>query len=67
MNGNGANGKTNQYLAARYLQLAGLILLFGSAIFWAFTQRESILLVSSAMSLILLGKFGRVIDTLKRD
>lgn len=64
MNG---NGNSNQYLAARYLQVAGLVLLFASAVFWGLTGRESILLVSSAMSLILLGKFGRVIDSLKKD
>lgn len=43
------------YLSPRVLQLVGLLLLLGSGAFWALTQRESLLLVSSAMTLILGG------------
>jgi hypothetical protein len=56
----------NGYLPARILQAVGLVLLIAAAVFWGFTGRESALLVSAAMSLILLGAYRGAIDALKR-
>ena len=58
MNGNG-------YLPPRLLQLLGVLLLVGSAIFWAVTSRESALLMSAAMTLILLGSYRGALDSLR--
>jgi hypothetical protein len=46
------------YLSPRILQVLGIILLIASAIFWGATGRESVLLMSSAMSLIGLGAYA---------
>lgn len=54
--------RETRYLPPILLQIAGLLLLLGSGVFWAFTQRESVLMVASAMSLILLGRYVRFID-----
>ena len=43
---------SGDYLSPRLLQSVGLLLLIGSVIFWAATGRESVLMVSSAMTLI---------------
>jgi len=48
----------DRYLSPRLLQLLGLVLLIASAVFWAVTARESVLLMSSAMSLIGLGAYA---------
>lgn len=56
-----------KYLPARLLQGIGLLLLIGAAVFWAFTGRESALLMSAAMSLILLGAYRSALNTLKRN
>lgn len=53
----------NSYLPARILQGAGLTILFASVIFWGLTGRESVLLISAAMSLILLGAYGQAAST----
>lgn len=47
----------NSQLSPRTVQLVGLALLVGSAVFWAITGRQSVELVSAAMSLIGLGAF----------
>jgi hypothetical protein len=49
----------DRYLPPRLLQLVGLALLLGFAVFWALTGRESVLLVGAAGSLILLGGYER--------
>lgn len=58
-----ANGT---YLPPRLLQLLGVALLIGSAVFWAVTGRESVLLMSSAMSLIGLGAYAGAQNALRR-
>lgn len=58
--------RTERYLPARLLQVVGLVLLLSSAVFWAFTGRESVLLMSAAMSLIMLGAYRELVDGLKR-
>jgi hypothetical protein len=52
--------RQDHYLPPRLLQLVGLALLVGFAVFWALTGRESVLLVGAAGSLILLGGYERV-------
>jgi hypothetical protein len=47
------------FLPPRVLQAVGLILLLAFAAFWAVTDRESVLLVGAAGSLILLGGYER--------
>lgn len=44
-------------LPPRILQLAGLAIVIGSAVFWAFTGRESVEFLSAGMTLITLGSF----------
>lgn len=56
-----------KYLPAKILQIVGLMLLVGAAVFWALTGRESALLMSAAMSLILLGAYRSALNTLKRN
>lgn len=50
--------RTDQ-LAARTLQIAGLLLIFGSAIFWAFTNRQSALLLGAGVTLATLAWLQR--------
>jgi len=59
--------RDDRYLSPRLLQLLGLILLIASAVFWAVTERESVLLMSSAMSLIGLGAYAGTQKALRRD
>lgn len=47
----------DRYLSPILLQSVGVLLLIGSAVFWALTDRESVLMMSSAMSLIGLGAY----------
>lgn len=54
------------YLPAKILQATGLVLLIAFTVFWAFTGRESVLLVGAAASLILLGRYGSAEDSLRR-
>lgn len=56
----------NGYLAPKVLQLAGLILLVGAAVFWGVTGRESVLIMGAAMSLIGLGAYRGVADVFKQ-
>jgi hypothetical protein len=53
------------YLPPRVLQVVGLLVLVGSVVFWAATGRESVLMVSSAMSLIGLGAYSQVVRSLR--
>jgi hypothetical protein len=53
-------------LPPRVLQVAGLILLFASAGFWAISGSESALLVGAALSLIGLGSYSQAVSTLRR-
>jgi membrane protein implicated in regulation of membrane protease activity len=55
------------YLPAVVLQVVGLILLISAAVFWAVTGRESALLMSASMSLILLGAYRSALNTLRRS
>lgn len=57
--------KDNSYLPPRILQLLGIVLLIGSAVFWGATGRESVLLMSSAMSLIGLGAYAGAQNALR--
>lgn len=52
-------------LAPRTLQVAGLVLLVGAAVFWAATGRESLLIMSAAMTLIAGGAFRGIQLSLK--
>lgn len=56
--------RDQRYLPPRLLQVIGLALLLGFAVFWALTGRESVLLVGAAGSLILLGGYERARDAL---
>jgi hypothetical protein len=55
------------YLPPRLLQALGIVLLLGAFGFWTVSGRESVLMVSSAMSLILLGAYRGAVEGLKRD
>lgn len=50
----------DRYLSPIVLQLIGVALLVGSAIFWGLSGRESVLLMGAAMSLIGLGAYRGV-------
>lgn len=50
----------DRYLSPRLLQIIGVLLLMGSAVFWGVTGRESVLLMGAAMSLIGLGAYRGV-------
>lgn len=58
------NGK-NYYLPPRVLQIVGIVLLIAFAIFWGVTGRESVLLVGTAGSLILLGGYVKAADSIR--
>jgi hypothetical protein len=53
-------------IPAWLLQVLGIVLLIAAAVFWAVTGKESVLLVSSAMSLILLGAYKNVVVSVRR-
>lgn len=55
------------YLSPRLLQVVGIILLVGSAVFWAVSGRESVLLMSASMSLIGLGAYRGVTQALRDE
>lgn len=55
---------SERYLSPVLLQLLGVVLLVGSAVFWAVTGRESVLLMGAAMSLIGLGAYRGVTKAL---
>ena len=57
---------SQQYLSPRVLQLLGCCLLVGSVVFWSVTGRESVLMVSAAMSLIGLGAYKGAQEQLER-
>lgn len=58
-NGRNQRSVTAQQLSARTLQLFGLLLIAGSAVFWGFTGRESALLVGAGVTLSTLGWLQR--------
>lgn len=55
------------YLAPRLLQALGILILVGSVVFWGLTGRESVLIVSSAMTLIGAGAIGSFQQNLSRS
>lgn len=54
------------FLSPKVLQVTGLILLVGSAIFWAVSGRQSALFCSAALTLIGVGSYADLITTLKK-
>lgn len=50
---------SNGQLSAKTLQIFGLLLILASAVFWAFTARESTLLVGAGVTLSTLGWLQR--------
>lgn len=60
-----SQSNSEKYLPARVLQVVGLVLLVGFAVFWGVTGRESVLLMSAAMTLVLLGAYKGAVDALK--
>lgn len=56
---------SGQYLSPKTLQVIGVLLLLGSAVFWAVTGRESVLLMTSAMTLIGVGSYRSAIESLR--
>jgi hypothetical protein len=66
--GNGArngNGHGNKFLAPRVIQATGLVLLCGSVAIWAFTERQSALLVSASLTLIGLGSYQNAVNSMR--
>jgi hypothetical protein len=59
--------KNGTYLPPRILQVIGILLLIGSAIFWAYTGRESLLFISAALSLIGIGTVQGIRVTLSQS
>lgn len=57
----------DRFLSPKLLQGVGILLLVAFAVFWALTDRQSTLLVGSAASLILLGRYERVGEVLKEQ
>ena len=55
------------YLSPRLLQITGLLLLIGSAVFWAVTGHQSALLVGAALSLCALGAYSGLHISIKQD
>lgn len=55
-----------RYLSPALLQIVGLLLLVGSFVFWAMTGRESILMVSSAITLIGTGAYRGALKKLEK-
>lgn len=53
-------------LPARIIQAVGILLLIASFVFWGITGRESVLLVTSAMSLIFVGSYKNAVDSLTK-
>lgn len=48
---------TGRYLPPWLLQIVGLVLLLGFAVFWIVTSRESVLMLGASGTLILLGRY----------
>lgn len=59
--------RNGAYLSPRLIQGVGILLLIGSAVFWAYTGSESILFVSASLSLIGIGTVQGIRVTLSQD
>lgn len=59
--------KGAHYLSPRLLQIVGLLLLIGSAGFWAVTGHQSALLVGAGLSLCALGAYSGLHISIKQD
>ena len=57
---------SDRYLSPIVLQLLGAALLIAAAVFWGVTGRESVLLMSSAMSLIGIGAYRGTQQSLRK-
>lgn len=55
-----------RYLSPALLQVVGLLLLVGSVVFWMLTGRESVLMMSSAMTLIATGAYRGATKSLEK-
>lgn len=53
-------------LSPRLIQAAGLVLLFASFGWWAFSGNESVLLVTAALSLIGVGSYSQAAQVLRK-
>lgn len=60
------NGEQQRYLSPALLQGVGLALLIAAFVLWALTGQESVLMVSSAMTLIGAGAYRGATRTLER-
>lgn len=57
--------KHNDYLAPKLLQMFGMALFLAAAVFWAVTGRESLTIMSGALSLIAVGAYQRVYQAIR--
>lgn len=57
----------SRYLPPWLIQSVGIVLLITAGIFWAVTGRESVLMISSAMTLIAAGVVRGAQVTIKRN
>lgn len=48
------------------IQACGIVLLIGAGVFWGITGRESVLIMSAALSLIFLGVYDGAMSAFKR-
>ena len=65
--GNGIrNGNGNiKFLSPKIIQATGLLLLCGSVAIWAFTERQSALLVSASLTLIMVGTYQNAVNNVR--
>jgi hypothetical protein len=55
----------DEYLAPKLLQIFGMSLFLAAAVFWAVTGRESLTIMSGALSLIAVGAYQRAFQSLR--
>lgn len=58
------NGNT-RFLSPRVIQATGILLLIGSVAVWIFTNRQSALMVSASLSMILLGSYQNAVTAMR--
>ena len=58
---------TERFLPPRVIQVVGLLAFIGACVFWAVSGKESVLLVSSALSLIGLGAYADLKHSLENE